>query len=59
MAEKKAKPSKLKLIEEKLINFGNFSKDASGPLGIEERLNIANRSVNILMECILELAKGE
>lgn len=58
MAEKKVKVlSKEAIIESMLMNYGNFSKDASGCMGLEERLNVANASMNILYNCIKELAK--
>lgn len=58
MAEKKLKSGPDKAVINQLLSqLGYFSKDASGPLGIEERLNIASYNVHVLKQIITELIK--
>jgi hypothetical protein len=56
MAEKKSGPNKA-VVNQYLSQLGFFSKDTSGPLGMEERLNIASYNVHIFKEIIKELIK--
>lgn len=57
MAEKKKSGPDKAVINQHLSQLGFFSKDASGPLGMEERMNIASYNVHIFKEIIKELIK--
>lgn len=45
------------ILLQKLSNIGAFNKDSSGPMGLEERLNIASNNDQIIKQVIQELIK--